>query len=87
MGKHFDIKFKEQVINDYKSGNYGGYEKITKMYGLFAGTVSHWVAKDKIQGNQINDIKKKLCITKISNHCRNIKNWLKTGYCFIAQNE
>ena len=56
MGKHYSIEFKQKVIDEYKTGNFGGYPQIAKKYGLSSGTVSHWVIKNNKQGNQINDI-------------------------------
>ena len=34
MGKHYSKEFKNQVLNDYKSGNYGGYPQVAKKYGI-----------------------------------------------------
>jgi transposase-like protein len=59
MGKHYTNEFKEKVLKDYKSGKYGGYENVAKEYGLSHGTVWNWIKKDKIQGNQLNDINHK----------------------------
>ena len=43
-------------MNDYKSKKYGGYKIVAKLYNLNPNTVYNWLRKDKIQGNQINDI-------------------------------
>ena len=59
MGKHYPIEFKQKIIDEYKSGNYGGYFSIAKKYGLSDDTVYHWIVKDRRQGNQINDIENK----------------------------
>ena len=59
MGKHYSNDFKEKVLNDYKSGKYGGYFQVAKEYGLSHGTLWNWIKKDQIQGNQINDIQHK----------------------------
>ena len=56
MGKHYSIEFKQKIIDEYKTGDYGGYPQIAKKYGLPPGTVYHWLDKNKKQGNQINDI-------------------------------
>jgi len=56
MGKHYSKEFKEKVLNDYKSGKCGGYYYVAKKYGLSHGTLWNWIKKDKIQGNQDNDI-------------------------------
>ena len=34
MGKQYSKEFKNQVLNDYKSGNYGGYPQVAKKYGI-----------------------------------------------------
>ena len=67
MGKHFDKKFKEMVVNDYKSGNSGGRKQIAKKYNINESTIWHWIVKDRNQGNQINDINKKRGRTKEEN--------------------
>ena len=67
MGKHFDKKFKEMVVNDYKSGNSGGRKQIAKKYSIDESTIWHWIVKDRNQGNQINDINKKRGRTKEEN--------------------
>ena len=40
MGKHYSEEFKTQVLNDYKTGNYGGYIQVAKKYGISHGTLS-----------------------------------------------
>ena len=59
MGKHYSEEFKTQVLNDYKTGNYGGYIQVAKKYGISHGTLSNWIYKEKRQGNLDNDIHKK----------------------------
>jgi transposase len=59
MGNHYPIEFKQKVLNDYYSGNFGGYYNVAKKYGLSHGTIWHWIEKDRKQGNQINDIQHK----------------------------
>jgi transposase-like protein len=59
VGKHFDNDFKEKVLRDYKSGNFGGYPQVAKEYNIDKSTLWHWIVKDKKQGNQINDIDNK----------------------------
>jgi transposase-like protein len=59
MGKHYSEEFKNKVLNDYKFGELGGYPQVAKYYDISPGTLSHWIAKDRIQGNQINDIQHK----------------------------
>ena len=52
----YTIGFKQEVINSYKSGTYGGRDQVAKHYNLSSATVWNWIAKDRKQGNQINDI-------------------------------
>jgi len=59
MGKHFDNEFKEKVLKDYKTGIFGDYFQVAKKYNIDKSTLLHWIEKDKIQGNQINDIENK----------------------------
>lgn len=59
MGKHYTNEFKEQVLNDYKSGKFGGYFEVAKKYNLSHGTLWNWILKDRKQGNQINYIEHK----------------------------
>ena len=58
MGKQYSEEFKKQVLNDYKSGDYGGYPQVAKKYGISHGTLSNWIYKEKRQGNLENDIYK-----------------------------
>ncbi len=59
MGKHYTVEFKQKVIDEYKSGEFGGYVQIAKKYGLSDNTIYHWIVKDRKQGNQINDLEHK----------------------------
>ena len=59
MGKHYSIEFKQKVIDDYKSGKYGGSPNLSKHYGINRKTLENWIKKDRIQGNQTNDIEHK----------------------------
>ena len=67
MGKHYTTEFKQKVIDEYKSGNFGGYVQIAKKYGLSDNTIYHWIVKDRKQGNQINDLEHKRGRTKEEN--------------------
>ena len=58
MGKHYSEEFKNRVLNDYKSGNDGGYIQVAKKYDISHGTLSNWIYKEKRQGNLDNDIYK-----------------------------
>ena len=59
MGKHYSIEFKQKVIDDYKSGKYGGSPNLSKHYDINQKTLENWIKKDRIQGNQTNDIEHK----------------------------
>ena len=59
MGKHYSIEFKQKVIDDYKSGKYGGSPNLSTHYGINRKTLENWIKKDRIQGNQTNDIEHK----------------------------
>ena len=56
MGKHYTTEFKQKIVDEYKSGMFGGYKSVVKNYGLSDDTVYHWIIKDRKQGNQINDL-------------------------------
>lgn len=57
MGKHYDIIFKNKVVNDYFS-NEGGVKALSKKYGISYHTIQNWINKQNKQGSQINDINK-----------------------------
>ena len=59
MGKHYDKKFKEMVVNEYKNGTFGGKILTARHFGITESTLTHWNVKDRKQGNQINDIENK----------------------------
>ena len=59
MGKHYSIEFKEEVVKVYNSGQYGGYPSVAKKYDINPFTLSNWIKKGKVQGNQKNDILRK----------------------------
>ena len=67
MGKHYSNEFKQKIVDEYKSGKYGGYTNIAKKYNLSDDTVYHWIKKDRVQGNQLNDIEHKRGRTKEEN--------------------
>ena len=58
MGKHFENKYKEMVVQEYKKGTYGGKRLTSRHYGITESTLTHWIEKDRKQGNQTNDIYK-----------------------------
>jgi transposase-like protein len=57
--KSYSIEFKEKVLNDYKSGIFGGRDRVAKKYNISSATLWNWINKDRKQGNQIDDIEKK----------------------------
>ncbi len=67
MGKHYDNEFKQKIIDDYKSGKYGGRNRLAKYYDIPSSTIMKWIIKDRTQGNQENDIKHKRGRTKEEN--------------------
>ena len=56
LKKQYDTNFKEMVVEKYKSGSLGGELQVAKHYKISRNTLRHWIEKDRIQGNQINDI-------------------------------
>ena len=58
MGRKYDIYFKEMIVDAYKKGTYGGEIVTARHFGVPQSSLKNWIKKDKIQGNQINDINK-----------------------------
>ena len=56
MGKQYSEEFKAQVLKDYYSGKYGGRDQVAKHYNLNSGTIWNWIAKERKQGNLLNDV-------------------------------
>ena len=67
MGKHYSTEFKQQIIDEYKSGKSGGYTRVAKKHRLSDNTVYHWVIKDRKQGNQENISYKRIGRTREEN--------------------
>ena len=67
MGKHYSTEFKQKIIDEYKSGKFGGYKRVAEKYDLSDDTVYHWVIKDRKQGNQENIPYKRVGRTKEEN--------------------
>ena len=63
MGKHYDIDFKNKILNEYLRGQ-GGSIYLGKKYNIPSHTIDTWIRIYKRQGNLINDI----------NHTRGRKN-------------
>ena len=43
MRKHYSTEFKQNIIDEYKSGKFGGYSRVVQKYGLSDATVYHWI--------------------------------------------
>ena len=55
MGKHYDIGFKNKILNEYLKGQ-GGSVYLGKKYNIPSHTIDTWIKIYKRQGNLINDI-------------------------------
>jgi transposase-like protein len=55
----YTLEFKEEVIEAYKSGKYGGRPQVAKHYNISSGTISTWIIKYRKQGSLENDIEHK----------------------------
>ena len=55
MGKHYDIDFKNRILNEYLKGQ-GGSIYLGKKYNIPSHTIDTWIRIYKRQGNLINDI-------------------------------
>jgi transposase len=55
------------VIEAYKSGKFGGRDKVAKHYNISSATIWNWISKDRKQGTLENDIYHKRGRTKESN--------------------
>ena len=55
MGKHYDIEFKNTILNEYLSGK-GGSKYLGKKYNISHSTIDTWIRIYRRQDNLINDI-------------------------------
>ena len=55
MGKHYDIDFKNKILNEHLKGQ-GGSIYLGKKYNIPSHTIDTWIRIYKRQGNLINDI-------------------------------
>ena len=55
MGKHYDVDFKNKILNEYLKGQ-GGSIYLGKKYNIPSHTIDTWIRIYKRQGNLINDI-------------------------------
>ena len=52
----YSTEFKEEILEAYKSGKYGGRDQVAKHYNISSGTLCTWIRKYKRQGSLENDI-------------------------------
>ena len=55
MGKHYDMEFKNTILNEYLSGG-GSSNHLSKKYNISSNTIDTWIKIYRRQGNLINDI-------------------------------
>ena len=56
MGKAYSDDFKNKILKEYLSGEYGGSKNLAKKYNISYHTIDTWIYKYKKQGNLDNDI-------------------------------
>ena len=55
MGKHYDMEFKNKILNEYLSGGESS-NYLSKKYNISSNTIDTWIKIYRRQGNLINDI-------------------------------
>ena len=55
MGKHYNMEFKNKILNEYLSG-VGSSNYLSKKYNISSNTIDTWIKIYRRQGNLINDI-------------------------------
>ena len=55
MGKHYDLEFKNKILDEYHKGQ-GGSIYLGKKYNIPSHTIDTWIRIYKRQGNLVNDI-------------------------------
>ena len=63
----YSLEFKNEVLEAYKSGKYGGRDQVSKHYNISSATIWNWISKDRKQWALENDIYRKRGRTKESN--------------------
>ena len=63
----YSLEFKNEVLDAYKTGKYGGRYQVAKHYNISSATIWNWISKDRKQGTLENDIYHKRGRTKESN--------------------
>ena len=58
------LEFKNEVLDAYKTGKYGGRYQVAKHYNISSATIWNWISKDRKQGTLENDIYHKRGRTK-----------------------
>ena len=66
MGKHYDMEFKNKILNEYLSGK-GGSKYLGKKYSISYSTIDTWIKIYRRQGNLINDINHTRGRSKVEN--------------------
>ena len=52
----YSLEFKNEVLEAYKFGKYGGRVQVAKHYNVNSATIWNWISKDRKQGTLENDI-------------------------------
>ena len=52
----YSLEFKNEVLEAYKSGKFGGRDQVAKHYNISSATIWNWISKDRKQGTLENDI-------------------------------
>ena len=60
----YSLEFKNEVLEAYKSGKYGGRDQVAKHYNISSATIWNWISKDRKQGTLENNIYRKRGRTK-----------------------
>ena len=60
----YSLEFKNEVLDAYKTGKYGGRYQVAKHYNISSATIWNWISKDRKQGTLENDIYHKRGRTK-----------------------
>ena len=63
----YSLEFKNEVLEAYKAGIYGGRDQVAKHYNISSATIWNWISKDRKQGTLENDIYRKRGRTKEEN--------------------
>ena len=70
----YSLEFKNEVLEAYKSGKYGGRDQVAKHYNISSSTIWNWISKDRKQGTLENDIYRKRGSVNVNLFCRFLVN-------------